>query len=155
MTTIASTGRTTTAQRQARRSKTEGQQPQKSTDGLRMHILHARLPLPYLTPGDVSANVRTVASRIPSRPAPETIALYGGLGALAVAGALDWPVALVIGGATAVLRSRGEEQGTPEHQEAETGNAPPAKAHRQEDTETEAKAVPKTTAGASAKNKSS
>ncbi|MER6695151.1 hypothetical protein, partial [Streptomyces minutiscleroticus] len=68
MTTIASTGRTTTAQRQARRSKTEGQQPQKSTDGLRMHILHARLPLPYLTPGDVSANIRTVASRIPSRP---------------------------------------------------------------------------------------
>ncbi|MFF1603216.1 hypothetical protein ACFVYV_38090 [Streptomyces mirabilis] len=35
---------------------------------------------------------------------------YGGLGALTVAGALEWPVALAVGGATWLLRSGQQEK---------------------------------------------
>jgi len=43
------------------------------------------------------------------RPDPAGLLWYGGLGALAVIGVLDWPVAVVIGAATAIAaRSSGD-----------------------------------------------
>ncbi|WP_157877382.1 hypothetical protein [Streptomyces odonnellii] len=91
--------------------------------GLRMHTLHADLPIPYLTASDITANARAAGSKLtppkpplpsmpsmPPLPPPKRLAFYGGLGALAVLGALDWPVAVAIGAATVVARSgrRGE-----------------------------------------------
>ncbi|MGS2591596.1 hypothetical protein [Streptomyces hebeiensis] len=90
-------------------------------DGLRMHTLHAELPIPYLTPGDVTANARAAGSKLvppmpskasmPSMPPPKRLAFYGGLGALAVFGAVDWPVALAIGAATVVARGGRRQEG--------------------------------------------
>ncbi|MFF4764118.1 hypothetical protein [Streptomyces sp. NPDC001292] len=94
---------TTTRKAAAARAR-PAQQP--ATDGkLHIHSLdvHAPVHIPYLTPGDVVANTQAMTSRLAARD----LLFYGGLGALAVAGALDWPVALAIGGATAILRGRG------------------------------------------------
>lgn len=75
---------------------------------VQMHTAHAELPIPYFTPGDLTANAHVIGSRLPTLPLPppKRLAFYGGLGALAVVGALDWPVAAAIGAATAVARSR-------------------------------------------------
>jgi hypothetical protein len=87
--------------------------------GLHVHTLHADLPIPYLTPGDIGANARAATSRLPSLPglpSPRRLAFYGGLGALAVTGLIDWPVAAAIGVATVVARGRGEEREAEERQ---------------------------------------
>lgn len=89
--------------------------------GLHMHTLHADLPIPYFTPGDLGANARAATSRLPSLPGlppPRRLAFYGGLGALAVAGLVDWPVAVAIGAATVVARGRGEERAPAERRTA-------------------------------------
>jgi hypothetical protein len=52
----------------------------------------------------MAANVRNVGAMLPPLPPPKRLAFYGGLGALAVVGALDWPVAVAIGAAAAVAR---------------------------------------------------
>ncbi|MFE2498227.1 hypothetical protein ACFXKS_00320 [Streptomyces scopuliridis] len=84
----------------------------RSGGGLRMHALHADLPIPYLTAGDVTANARAAGSKLaPPMPPPKRLAFYGGLGALAVLGAIDWPVALAIGAATMVARGGRREEG--------------------------------------------
>ncbi len=77
---------------------------------VRMHTVHADLPIPYLTPGDLTANAQVIGARLPTLPLPppKRLAFYGGLGALAVVGALDWPVAAAIGAATAVVRGKGD-----------------------------------------------
>ncbi|MFF0223954.1 hypothetical protein [Streptomyces sp. NPDC004629] len=98
------TTRKTTATR-ARPSAEPTAQQSTATDGkLHMHRLdvHAPVHIPYFTPGDVVANTQAMTSKVPTRD----LLFYGGLGALTVAGALEWPVALAIGGATAVLRGR-------------------------------------------------
>ncbi|MGW3951226.1 hypothetical protein ACWEKM_09850 [Streptomyces sp. NPDC004752] len=103
----AATTRKTTATRARPSAKSAAQQP--ATDGkLHMHSLdvHAPVHIPYLTPGDVVANTQAMTSKLPTRD----VLFYGGLGALAVVGALDWPVALAIGGATAILRGKGRGQ---------------------------------------------
>jgi hypothetical protein len=46
-----------------------------------------------------------VARRVPVPP-PDQLALYGALGVLGVAIAINWPMALVIGAGTAVLVQR-------------------------------------------------
>ncbi|MDX3854861.1 hypothetical protein [Streptomyces sp. AK02-01A] len=86
-----------------------------SGGGLRMHTLHAELPIPYLTADDITANARATGAKLkaptPSMPSPKRLAFYGGLGALAVLGAIDWPVAVAIGAATVVARSGRREAG--------------------------------------------
>ncbi|RAY11305.1 hypothetical protein DPM19_31020 [Actinomadura craniellae] len=58
---------------------------------------------------------RSAASHL---PAPGRIAFYGGLGAAAVAGVLDWPVAAAIGIGTVVARrARGSERRKPQRSE--------------------------------------
>jgi hypothetical protein len=84
----------------------------RSDGGVRMHTLHAELPIPYLTPDDISANARTAGAKLsPPMPPPKRLAFYGGLGALAVFGAVDWPVAVAIGAATMVARSGRHDEG--------------------------------------------
>ncbi|MGW2763586.1 hypothetical protein [Streptomyces sp. NPDC001275] len=61
---------------------------------LRTRMFHAPVPIPYLS-----------LENVPTRD----LVFYGGLGALAVAGALEWPVALAVGGATWLVRSRRKE----------------------------------------------
>ncbi|MBC2902275.1 hypothetical protein [Streptomyces cupreus] len=87
----------------AQRSK-KAEEKQQAKDGqvLHMHTAHPAMPVPYLTPGDLKANAQAMASLVPTKD----VLFYGGLGALTIAGALEWPVALAIGGATAVLRGR-------------------------------------------------
>ncbi|MGW4823577.1 hypothetical protein ACWEP4_32665 [Streptomyces sp. NPDC004227] len=145
MPSAATTTRKTTA-----RAKSVAQQP--ATDGkLHIHSLdvHAPVHIPYLTPGDVVANTQAMTSRLPARD----LLFYGGLGALAVAGALDWPVALAIGGATAILRGQGrggehmsdieQEPSAPEEvgTAAEEAAQPPAEAAEETPAAEEAEAA--------------
>ncbi|MFI9603228.1 hypothetical protein ACWEQ7_09070 [Streptomyces sp. NPDC004069] len=59
-------------------------------------MFHAPVPMPHVS-------LEKVTTR--------DLVFYGGLGALAVAGVLEWPVALAVGGATWLVRSRRKEQG--------------------------------------------
>ncbi len=81
-------------------------------EGLRVHVAHASIPVPYVTKGDVSANARAAGSAMPDLKLPpaERLAFYGGLGALAVVGALEWPVAAAIGAATVIARRSRREK---------------------------------------------
>jgi hypothetical protein len=89
--------------------------------GLHLHTrtLHPPVPIPYLTRGDVRSTAQSATSWLPGRPSGKDIAFYGGLGALTVAGALEWPVALAVGGATWLVRSRGKA-GAAREERAET-----------------------------------
>ncbi|NBM15817.1 hypothetical protein [Streptomyces sp. GC420] len=70
-----------------------------------------------MTPGDLKASAKAMTSHLPAFPGKDLL-FYGGLGALTVAGALEWPVALAIGGATYVVRGRAGEE-----TEADAGEA--------------------------------
>ncbi|MFJ7904729.1 hypothetical protein ACIQ6V_30340 [Streptomyces sp. NPDC096198] len=81
--------------------------------GVHLHTLtlHPSLKLPYITRDDVTSTARAATSRVPGIPTTKDVVFYGGLGAMAVAGALEWPIALAVGGATWLLRGgrrRGE-----------------------------------------------
>jgi hypothetical protein len=98
-----STTRSTASRGKASQEETTG------PGGLHMHTAHASIPIPYLTRKDVAANVQAAESAMPSMqqvriPPPERLVFYGGLGALAVVGAVEWPVAAAIGVATMVAR---------------------------------------------------
>lgn len=116
MPSTAETGRKPAGKR-GTRQKVEEEQVHESKQGLTMHTLdvHAPLHLPYLTPGDIAHNARTATEWLPPG---RDLAFYGGVGALAVAGALDWPVALAIGGATLMVRGLGRKERA-EHREPE------------------------------------
>ncbi|WP_340373774.1 hypothetical protein U5640_43850 [Streptomyces sp. SS7] len=55
-----------------------------------------------MAPGDLKARAAGMASRLPEFRGRDLV-FYGGLGALTIAGALEWPVALAVGGATYVV----------------------------------------------------
>ncbi|GGI94008.1 hypothetical protein [Streptomyces brasiliensis] len=91
-------------------------------DGAGMHLhmrtLHPPVPIPYLTKEEMTNTARAATARLPGTPAAKDLVFYGGLGALAVAGALEWPVALAVGGATWLVRSgRRQQKETHEGQE--------------------------------------
>jgi hypothetical protein len=75
---------------------------EKPTGGkvLHLHTAHPRVPIPYVTPGDMLTGARAATSRLPS---PRRLAFYGLLGGMAVAGALEWPIAVAVGAATEVI----------------------------------------------------
>ncbi|MCQ4208066.1 hypothetical protein [Streptomyces longispororuber] len=77
---------------------------------LAVHTLNAKVPIPYFTPGDLASNTRVVTGWLPSPPHSKDLIYYGGLGALAIAGALEWPVALAVAGATWMIRETQEER---------------------------------------------
>ncbi|MEU6097104.1 hypothetical protein [Streptomyces sp. NPDC047079] len=98
--TVGTTSQQETSQNQPRETQAhEG-------GGLHLHTrtLHPSLKLPYITRDDVASTARAATSRVPGMPSTKDIVFYGGLGAMAVAGALEWPVALAVGGATWLLR---------------------------------------------------
>ena len=80
--------------------------------GLHLHMrtLHPSVPIPYLTREEMTSTARAATARMPGTPSAKDLAFYGGLGALTVAGALEWPVALAVGGATWLLRSGRKEK---------------------------------------------
>ncbi|MEU5595590.1 hypothetical protein [Streptomyces sp. NPDC020298] len=87
--------RTTTGSPQARRERAEEAHPDGAGLHLRTRTFRPPVPIPYLSREELSAR---------------DLAFYGGLGVLTVAGALEWPVALAIGGATWLLRGRRKEE---------------------------------------------
>ncbi|MGW1160173.1 hypothetical protein ACWD5Q_28615 [Streptomyces sp. NPDC002513] len=112
-------------------SKTVGTAPQRDTSqkpamethahegvGLHLHTLtlHPSLKLPYITRDDVTSTARAATSWVPGVPSAKDVVFYGGLGALAVAGALEWPIALAVGGATWLLRGGRRRDGEAEPQ---------------------------------------
>jgi hypothetical protein len=107
--------RSHTARVQARQEKAGETHP----DGGGIH-LHTRtfrppVPIPYLSLEKLPARLEKLPARLENLPArvenlpTRDLVFYGGLGALAVAGALEWPIALAVGGATWLVRSRRKE----------------------------------------------
>ncbi|MGW1913406.1 hypothetical protein ACWCQS_22405 [Streptomyces sp. NPDC002076] len=80
--------------------------------GLHLHMrtLHPSVPIPYLSMEEMTSTARAATARMPGTPTVKDLAFYGGLGALTVAGALEWPVALAVGGATWLVRSGRKEK---------------------------------------------
>jgi hypothetical protein len=78
--------------------------------GLHVHTrtLHPPVPIPYLTRDDVRSTAQSATARLPGLPSGKDLVFYGGLGAMTAAGVLEWPVALAVGGATWLVRSRGK-----------------------------------------------
>ncbi|MGN9762218.1 hypothetical protein [Streptomyces sp. SD31] len=73
-----------------------------------LHTAHPRVPIPYVTPGDMFSGARkatsTAASTVTSLlPTPRRLAFYGILGGMTAAGAMAWPVAVAVGAATEVI----------------------------------------------------
>jgi hypothetical protein len=69
-----------------------------------LHTAHPRVPIPYVTPGDMFTGVKAAASLLPTLlPSRRKLAYYGLLGGMTVAGALEWPVAVAVGAATEVI----------------------------------------------------
>ncbi|MEU2283978.1 hypothetical protein ABZ614_18910 [Streptomyces sp. NPDC013178] len=89
-----------------------------------LHTAHPRVSIPYVTPGDMFTGARAATSKLPS---PRKLAYYGLLGGMAVAGALEWPVALAVGAATEVItreqaaRKRAEQRAGQEEQRRQAG----------------------------------
>ncbi|MFE2431506.1 hypothetical protein ACFXJ5_32805 [Streptomyces sp. NPDC059373] len=105
------TQRRKTAARKASTARRTERSQSGGTPAVRMHTAHTDVPIPYFTPGDLTANAHVITSHLPPLPPPRQLAFYGGLGALALAGAVDWPVALAIGAATVVARGKGRGDG--------------------------------------------
>ncbi len=86
-------------------------EPHPDGGGVRLHTrtFHPPIPIPYLSVEKLPARLEDLPARMENLPARDLV-FYGGLGALAVAGALEWPVALAVGGATWLVRSRRKEK---------------------------------------------
>ncbi|MGW0839213.1 hypothetical protein ACWD26_03445 [Streptomyces sp. NPDC002787] len=83
---------------------TQDQEERHGGKVLHMHTAHPRVPIPYVTPGDMFTGARAGARAATSfLPGPRKLAYYGLLGGMAVAGVLQWPVALAVGAATEVI----------------------------------------------------
>jgi hypothetical protein len=81
--------------------------------GLHLHTrtVHPSLTIPYITREDVTSTARAAGSRVPGVRSGKDLAFYGGLAAMAALGALEWPVAVAVGGATWLVRSKALERG--------------------------------------------
>ncbi|MEU6521589.1 hypothetical protein ABZ892_01780 [Streptomyces sp. NPDC046924] len=105
------------AQTQPPQQQASAEHPEgKQTGGKLLHLRTARVPIPYVTPGDKFPNVRKAApaSKATSLlPSPRKLVLYGVLGGMTAAGAIGWPVAVAVGAATEVIT---REQAARQHQ---------------------------------------
>ncbi|MFC0864470.1 hypothetical protein ACFHYQ_19445 [Sphaerimonospora cavernae] len=127
-----------------------------------LHLPH--IGLPHVSRHDVGQAVDIARTFLPP---PERLAYYGGLGALAVLGLIDWPVAAAIGAGTLIAqRTRAQEQRwsplrAPRHEtRATAASAPgaaatpsPAAAGEQAVGEAAARAAQQATAKAEPKTK--
>ncbi|GAB3179228.1 hypothetical protein [Streptomyces incanus] len=101
---------------------------QKRTGGkvLHLHTAHARVPIPYITPGDMFSGARkttAVSTTTSLLPSPRKLAFYGLLGAMAVAEAVEWPIAVAVGAATEVITREQAARQRAEHQRIEREHA--------------------------------
>lgn len=76
--------------------ETATREPQEKRGGLTLPVVHARVPLPSILPPASSTRGR--------------ILWYGGLGAVAVFGAVDWPVVVAIAAGTWVAEQSARER---------------------------------------------
>ncbi|MFC4468299.1 hypothetical protein ACFPH6_27795 [Streptomyces xiangluensis] len=92
----------------------EAQDQEKRTGGkvVHMHTAHAKVPIPYVTPGDAFRTATSAATSVATTatsaatsllPSPRKLAFYGLLGGMTAAGAIGWPVAVAVGAATEVV----------------------------------------------------
>ncbi|MGX4687741.1 hypothetical protein [Streptomyces sp. JNUCC 63] len=101
---------------QARQEKAGEAHPDGGGIHLHTRTFHPSVPIPYLSLEKLPARLEKLPARLENLPArvenlpARDLVFYGGLGALAVAGALEWPIALAVGGATWLVRSRRKEQ---------------------------------------------
>lgn len=85
-----------------------------------LHTAHPRVPIPYVTPGDMFTNARTATATATSLlPSPRRLAFYGLLGGMTVAGAMAWPVAVAVGAATEVITREQSARHRQEHERME------------------------------------
>jgi hypothetical protein len=70
------------------------------------HVEMPRVPMPHIGKQEIGHYVDVARTFIPP---PERVAYYGALGALAVFGVVDWPVAAAIGAGT-IIAQRGRRQ---------------------------------------------
>lgn len=77
-----------------------GQEQHPGGKVVHLHTAHPRVPIPYVTPGDMFTGARSAAAQLPSA---RKLAFYGALGGMAALEILEWPVALAIGAATEVI----------------------------------------------------
>ncbi|GAA2893258.1 hypothetical protein GCM10010517_57760 [Streptosporangium fragile] len=92
------------------------------------HMPHLRMPhvrMPYVNRQEASHAVHTARTFLPP---PERLAYYGGLGALAVAGLIEWPVAAAIGVGTVIAQRARRESRSAEPAARLPGPAPRKKA---------------------------
>ncbi|MGW5663089.1 hypothetical protein ACWEWG_23760 [Streptomyces sp. NPDC003758] len=94
----------TTPQEETRRQPAETHAHEGGGLHLHTRTVHPSLRIPYITRDDLTSTAREATSRMPGAPSGKDLVFYGGLTAMAVAGALEWPVALAVGGATWLLR---------------------------------------------------
>ncbi|MFJ8105471.1 hypothetical protein [Streptomyces sp. NPDC096132] len=100
-------------------SGTQDQEKHAAGRVLHMHTAHPRVPIPYVTPGDMFTGARSATSMLPSKlPSLRKMAFYGALGGMAALEVLEWPVALAVGAATEVItREQRQQRGTQERGE--------------------------------------
>ncbi|WP_159039579.1 hypothetical protein [Streptomyces sp. TP-A0356] len=108
---MAKTAETTQEREESRKHRMETHAHEGAGLHLHTRTLHPSLKIPYLTKGDVTSTAKAATSLMPGMPTPKDLVFYGGLGAMAAAGALEWPVALAVGGATWLVRSSRSREG--------------------------------------------
>jgi hypothetical protein len=110
----------------AERGEEEGRGQETRARGKVLHLqtAHPRVSIPYVTPGDAFRNVRTATSEATSLlPSPRKLAFYGLIGAMAVAEAVEWPIAIALGAATEVITREQAAQQRAEHERIEREQA--------------------------------
>lgn len=107
---------------------------------LHMHTAHPRVPIPYVTPGDMFTAARTGARAATGLlPSPRRLAYYGILGGMAAAGVLEWPVAIAVGATAEVItrEQAARERAEPEkEQRRPSDTAPSARSEGVQTTQT-------------------
>ncbi|MFE6171632.1 hypothetical protein [Streptomyces sp. NPDC056464] len=100
---------------------------QRRTGGkvVHLHTAHPRVPIPYVTPGDMFTGARKATSSVASTaaatatsalPTPRRLAFYGVLGGMTIAGAMAWPVAFAVGAATEVITREQSDRHRRQHE---------------------------------------
>ncbi len=115
----------TEAQSQAEGTRTpETQETHAGGKVMHLHTAHPRVPIPYVTPGDMFRDMRTTTSAATSfLPSPRKLAFYGVLGAMAAVEVLEWPIALAVGAATEVITREQAARQRAEHDRIERNRA--------------------------------
>jgi hypothetical protein len=107
-----------------REEEGRGQETRARDKVVHLHTAHPRVPIPYVTPGDAFRNVGTAASAATSLlPSPRKLAFYGLVGAMAVVGAVEWPIAIALGAATEVITREQAARQRAEHERIERERA--------------------------------